>query len=516
MRIQIDMFAVELGLAMLLQFETEDGAVRVMFDGGELKHNVVDRLPAAMDHFTRSAKSEGTYRIDLLVGSHYDSDHLDGLVPIIRNERFEIGEAWLPPVANDTQDHTLSDPVRDSDLLALQFAGENGQKVLSRYLSAKRDECLSLKKRENAIKNSEPGIVIDEPIRTISETNITDNTASRAFFEGQLRDVMEVVSGLSPGHGDSAMQSPWEFTDRIESAASKRRGMWWPLGIVYEHDSWPFAIRRNSTIQTLALVRKAAADNAITAISLNAVVEALKSRGIRIRCPSIPNGTPRQFTWSRADRRFTPMTPPIKSALAISLLGPSTGLVEKLREKLPVSEMQFVSFVHAIPIKSITASNQLSLIGVIEYLNQRILVSGDAGCVDFKQDRKKYFPALLDRLAQLDVVQVAHHVGNNAHFYRCLLGSRFPDQKSTSYHLLSHAIHDKHRPSDEFAKYVESLVRRGAKTRLLFTSEPQEPKIRDAKHLIDAVVGAPCSQGDVRLGFDGKQWSVTKHAIRVP
>jgi hypothetical protein len=34
--------------------------------------------------------------IDLIIGTHYDEDHLRGLVPIIADETVDIGEAWLP------------------------------------------------------------------------------------------------------------------------------------------------------------------------------------------------------------------------------------------------------------------------------------------------------------------------------------------------------------------------------------------------------------------------------------
>ena len=169
-----------------------------------------------------------------------------------------------------------------------------------------------------------------------------------------------------------------------------------------------------------------------------------------------------------------------------------------------------------MPVKPITPSNQLSYIFVVEDSEQRILIAGDAGCVDFKvQNTKTYFPDLIAALSPLQIVQIAHHAGNNAHFYRCLLKSNFPTQEEMSYLMLSHATLDKHRPSDIFAKFIESLGRDDRQVQLLFTSTPKEPKVRDFKELIASVAGRSRQSGDVRLCFD-RHWRVTHHAVRVP
>lgn len=121
------MYAVELGAAMLLQFETQDRIVRILADAGRKSHRRNERLG-------NSIKAFGGYklRIDLIVGTHYDADHLDGLVDVIENPDIEIGEAWLPPGANDTEFTLAGSPLRDESLLASQLAGEDGQGVLRR------------------------------------------------------------------------------------------------------------------------------------------------------------------------------------------------------------------------------------------------------------------------------------------------------------------------------------------------------------------------------------------------
>lgn len=132
--IQIDMFEVQLGAAILLQFEADDAVLRVLADagvkaGGYLATHVRDKLKAMLSERTR---------IDLMIGTHYDEDHLNGLVPIIEDPSFSIGETWMPPVANDTQSFAADQPVASGDLLTTQLAREDGDEVLAVYLAAKR------------------------------------------------------------------------------------------------------------------------------------------------------------------------------------------------------------------------------------------------------------------------------------------------------------------------------------------------------------------------------------------
>ena len=111
---------------------------------------------------------------------------------------------------------------------------------------------------------------------------------------------------------------------------------------------------------------------------------------------------------------------------------------------------------------------------------QGILVSGDAGFVDFAPPRGEYYPALLDALLPLHVVQVAHHAGNNAHFYRALLAAGYADQEAESLLLVSHATRDRFRPSDG-VRHLPGAGPRGPgwASRILFTSKPSAAKVRN-------------------------------------
>lgn len=133
--IQVDLFQVGLGASLLIQFETEQGHVRVLADAG-VQHGrdpaeCWPRIADAMRSF-----GDNRARIDLMIGTHYDADHLEGLVPVIEDETIEIGEAWLPPVADDTQVGALGTLPADEQFLAFKFA-KPGDEALLDYLREK-------------------------------------------------------------------------------------------------------------------------------------------------------------------------------------------------------------------------------------------------------------------------------------------------------------------------------------------------------------------------------------------
>ncbi len=167
-------------------------------------------------------------------------------------------------------------------------------------------------------------------------------------------------------------------------------------------------------------------------------------------------------------------------------------------------------------IKSITPSNQLSYVAHFTAEGQGILVTGDAGCVDFRPGRQQpNYEKLLNALSPLHVVQVARHAGNNAHFYHVLRAARYPKAEPQSFLLLSHATQDRYRPSREFCQFVEDVRREPEIVSLLFTSQPRVHQIRGLEALVHAPIGRPADRGDVCLELQDGIWRVTKHAIAV-
>ena len=180
--------------------------------------------------------------------------------------------------------------------------------------------------------------------------------------------------------------------------------------------------------RSIARIRRGAAKDAINAKALHDVVQALEKRAIPVRSEVIDDGTPRTYLWDAGQRRFV-LAKPGRQGLTFSLLGPSKSLVRKHRDRLPVVEAARVALAFLGEIRSITPSNQLSYIGCFSFLDQRVLISGDAGCVDFVAPDKSYFQGLLNAMKPLHVIQVAHHGGNNAHFYRVLAAADYHAQR---------------------------------------------------------------------------------------
>jgi hypothetical protein len=514
--IQIDMFEVQLGAAILLQFMGEGAPVRVLADAGIKAsgyppERVRDRLLPILD-------AGGGRRIDLIIGTHYDEDHLNGLVPVIADRSIAIGEAWMPPVANDTQPHALDAMLSDVDLLPHQFYSEAGEGRLADYLAAKRTDCeillvlegrreprnergLDVFRRDLLARRFERADAIEffrqQLAELVPENDCYHGTDQEVEPDPEVDAVIRDMGRVARFSSDSPSPGMLNLDSQLQIAKAMR-------------EQRPEAAQAQA--RSLANIRRAAAKDAINATALHAVMQALRARNIPVRSEIIPDGTPRRYSWREAERRFVPDAPP-SDGPELKLLGPSRALVRKHWNRLPVEDASRVALAFFSEIKSITPSNQLSYIARIGFAGQGILISGDAGCVDFKPRTGDYYQNLLDAMLPLHVVQVAHHAGNNAHFYRVLSAAKFPEQSDPSLLLLSHATNDRKRPSPEFREFLLNTPLHRNHVQLLFTSRPARNKVRDYRAAIHPVVGAPGAVGDVRIVFDGQRWQVRAHAV---
>jgi hypothetical protein len=513
MTIQLDMFEVQLGAAILLQFGEDAERVRVLADAGVKasgypRDHVHNKVSVLLDE-------HGPRRIDLIIGTHYDEDHLLGLVPIIEDETIEIGEAWMPPVVNDALPQALDKRIEADDLLPHQLAGDGGEQVLAEYMAAKR---LAIETVRVLEQDDPHDGNLNRHLRELRNERFQAAT-ELDWFRAELGESEEADCR---DHGIQQEIDPSPEVERtIALAQSGQLGPFWDYP--WHHDfpqqhRLAMAIRSQqpevgeAQSRSLANIRKAAAKDAINAKALHEVVQALGRRGIAIRCEIIEDGEPRRYRWNPVKRQFLPSRP-ASGGLTFDLLGPSRSLVNKHRERLPVEDATKVALSFRGELLSITPSNQLSYIGRFECNEQGILVSGDAGCVDFKPRSGPYYPKLLKAMLPLHVVQVAHHAGNNAHFYRVLAAADYPEQAAPSLMLLSHAFHDRTRPSPAFRQFLLETLREGEDVRLLFTSRPQLSKVADYVTAIHPSVGDTGKVGDIQLKFVDGNWSVTRHGV---
>ncbi len=155
---------------------------------------------------------------------------------------------------------------------------------------------------------------------------------------------------------------------------------------------------------------------------------------------------------------------------------------------------------------------------MFELAGQKVLITGDAGCVDFwDRKAKRYHPALISALNDLHVAQVAYHAGNNHRFYEVLENSAFAGGSGPeSYLLLSHADHDTYRPSAAFDAFVAKLSANQATFELLTTSQPDPAKVTAYRTHYHPPTQSPAkSVGDVRLSYQNSTWTGDQHLVKV-
>lgn len=417
-----------------------------------------------------------------------------------------------------------------TDLLAHQFyEDENGER-LAAYVRAKRVDVETL-----LVFEAVPEAKEDRPFEELRD-RLFAARQERSNFRGEesLADDLEFLRQQSgepedPADHEHAVGLNLEPPPEIEEALARATRTLTRPESVWPNELWTLGfgdqLRVSAQIanvspeaaaaQMLSFgeIKKSSAEDAINAAALHRVVTALRRKNVNIRTEIIPDGGPRRYAWRGDEARFMPAARSGEGPV-LTLLGPSQGLVRKHRNRLPVEQATRFALSFTVPIKGITPSNQLSYVMRLEHSGQGVLVTGDAGCVDFKADRKRYHQKLLDALLPLHVVQVAHHAGANGHFYRVLDAAGYADQTDHSYLLLSHATNDKHRPSDEFRLFLLGTLDRGEDVQLLSTSKPRPEKVKDFKNAYYRVVGSPDDRGDVSMAFDGERWVVRSHAVQ--
>src|SRR5262249_781210 len=315
------MFEVQLGAALLLQFRiSKKRVVRVLADAGisATKYpveTVRDRLSEAFAYFNGNDR-----RVDLIIGTHYDEDHLEGLVPIIKDQRFDIGEAWLPPVANDTDPHEADQPVMDHHLLAYQFSQAEGDDRLTAYQAQKRLVCDELRELEQRAEGYRPEVPWRGDPRILEmlqswapdlERNLeakSRRSSAVEYFQAHLAhansvlgiaghthaddEVVDVFGGLGLRGWVSDDDTVWQLAWRNSIGTTREERL------ARLTDRWQSSRDlADSDARSLAYIRRSAAKDAINATSLAKVVAALKARSIPINAHIIKDGSPRRFVW---------------------------------------------------------------------------------------------------------------------------------------------------------------------------------------------------------------------------
>lgn len=567
--IQVDMFEVQLGAAMLMQFRLASGEiVRVLADAGVDKASGYKTDHVLSKLFDGRGSPTGVWtdfdittepRLNLIIGTHYDADHLRGLVPIIEHHALSIDEIWLPPVQDDQAEVSVSSVSGGNIHLANRLLEDDDGTVIREYLSNKARRIQEVDAIYRDFPDQDGRLqeldLVDRDVTIPSPEFNADRWSVESFtpyFERHIRMANRTL-GIHDeedhhAHDDDEQHEFDTLQDALDSNVQR-----WRYHMSHDwHDRRFFSRRLKEFSDALAIgliahgtqppeflalanIRKSLAKDAITAIYLDEVVKAIRARNragvtpaIRICCETISEGQPRYFFWHK--NRFREGHPTSKKGeLGFHLLGPSAQLVAKLQKKIPLGLMMLAYSDKGLKSGSVTPSNRLSYVMRFHLNDEAILISGDAGFSDFSPSGTTHFyPDLLEQLKSLQVVQVAHHGGINHRFYQALFAADLPKQTSWCFLLLSHAEDDKTRPRAEFGNFV-NLFRwdHGNDVSVLFTSQPMPTKVMAFDDLVHPPV-LPSGQsiarrGDVRLGFpftpDSRKsstaWRVEAHAIHI-
>ncbi|WNH54178.1 hypothetical protein [Stenotrophomonas oahuensis] len=518
MDIQVDMFEVQLGAAILLQFKVgADRIVTVLADGGTSggsygADHVLEKLKTVLPIQDESSPP----RIDLLIGTHYDADHLNRLVPVI--DAYEIGDAWMPPIANDAKQPAADwEGVRWSNLLGPQLTGVSGDSALAVYLQAKRGVIeRASRARQMLVQRFEgDGFKATYTPNFYKELHVEEGDVSESYFlaarAGDQSDAED-----SHDHACKEVRPPTHLgvAEEMEDAVEIAYG-----NFAYLSNPDAALMPGNSQERNLSYIGKAAAKDALAAMNLKKVVDALARKNVSVRYQYVSDGEPSSYAWNEERESFVRAKSP--KGLALTLLGPSKGLIAKYWKRLPVGEYVGFALKRALPVESITPQNELSYSMIFSYENQGVLISGDTGFVDFvssggRFSPEKLFPNLIEALkVPLPVVQVAHHGGHNKYFYHALQAAGYPLAGGVNYLLLSHEEKSAVRPSEVFSEFVGNLDMDPTRIQILFTSKPRKDLSYDYKDLFGPVVptNGEAKRGDVRLIFSDGEWSVVQHAV---
>ena len=459
--IQVDMVDVQLGASVLLRFmDSHRRIVTVLADGG------IKAKGYPQDHVATKVKSIlPSTDIDVLIGTHCDEDHLSGLIDVA--DQFSIGEAILPPIRK---------PRRPK-------AGTSVSGALE-LASADDDSDLPL-------------------LINLTDKQFADHIAEQEAIASQADELLKA---------QFEGETPSEFDDEI-NLLEEQFNLEIPVTPLF------FAANPKLAISQLARIRSSAQKGAIAAKWLNQLVRKLKSKNVPIRSLDIVAGGPEYYEWDLSQRKFLVCSSSTYSSSnepKFVLLGPSRALIAHHSQKLPIGV--YLALLGRIPLKPVTASNQLSYVMLFEAAGQKVLITGDAGCVDFwDKTTKSFFPKLLSEMNDLRVVQVAHHAGNNHRFYHVLQAAGFgASHAPDSFLQISHAKNDSYRPSRAFGAFISALPSTSPTFELLTTSEPDPSKVASFKaYYHSATHTPPLSVGDIQLEYQYGAWKVKQHLVQV-
>ncbi|SOB80690.1 hypothetical protein SAMN06297144_1190 [Sphingomonas guangdongensis] len=518
MTIEVTMYDVGLGSAVLLTFKDGDHTVRVLADGGDARAGirVEESLKKLLTHGTGKRAP-----LDLVIGTHYDADHLDGLTHIIKSGRVDIRQLWLPPIADDESGRDYGRLAQDESLLVNRFRSEDGSAAFETYVRGKdeRRRTLSDLDRmlawvgENDDRSDQPKPSSHNP----SERTLED---WRRVFGEELEAAYKIVGTRGCEHVPDAdlVRLSASSYDIIDDLAIMSRPNPAAIGSLIRETKRRGILEGGHSLMAaraqLAHMRVTNAKNAINAVALKALLNEIPTTSsIIVESHRCSDHRPKRFRWTAG--LF------VRSAEAggvtATLLSPTDRLVADRRDRLPSDVIGFGAK-RWDRLEGLSHSNQLSYVIRFDAEGQGVLITGDSGFDGFARGRDRaseYESGLTDHLKGLSVIQAPHHGGISRHFYRAINSAGFAKETAPCFLLLSHERHSAHRPATALPDYLSTLPA-GHGLKLLFTSEPAAEQVAGCHERFASVTKTDREpHGEIVLKCD-KSWSVIRHTVSPP
>ncbi|WP_162926566.1 ComEC/Rec2 family competence protein [Pedobacter chitinilyticus] len=134
MQVKVNMLDVSDGDAIIVELEKSGQRMVMVIDGGMVGHYLTKLKPKLQEVLKRNGKAAP----DIVVCTHYDSDHIGGLIPLIEDYIDGVKEVWVhetPEVLKDLGNgrDLMDQVVEHADELVLDSAakvGSNGVTML--------------------------------------------------------------------------------------------------------------------------------------------------------------------------------------------------------------------------------------------------------------------------------------------------------------------------------------------------------------------------------------------------
>ena len=125
----IEMLPASYGDALWIEYGDEDDPKRILIDGGKV---TTANIIAEKIRAVASAHPTNTCRFELVVLSHIDGDHIEGLLKLLNSlgtERVpaEIGEIWFNGAPQLPDAEQADEPAAPGDAHNLHFGGVQGE-----------------------------------------------------------------------------------------------------------------------------------------------------------------------------------------------------------------------------------------------------------------------------------------------------------------------------------------------------------------------------------------------------